>query len=881
MALTAQGVQALRLADIWKSFDGVDALKGVTFEAQAGEIHALLGENGAGKSTLMAIAAGSLEPDRGLLELRGEPVEATSPLAVRQRGLSIAYQHPALVPDLTVLENLAMWLPGQAAAAGKDTAPWASAALARVGCTAGLGQRVASLSVVQRQLLEVAKSLAADPSVLILDEPTASLGAEETEVLFAELGRLARSGVAVIYITHRLAEVRELCQQVTVLRDGAVRGTFPVTEITDAELLELIVGRVVTTEFPAKPDLASTGPADGTAPDGTGGAPLLHVAGLSGSGFHDVSLDVPAGEIVGLAGIVGNGQSDFLRALAGLGPAAGLGRGLMGRGDGDGAGVAELNGTRLRPGRPDAALHAGVVYLSPDRLSEGLFGTLSVRENALVSVLGQYSRGGVLNRRAEVRAVEAQRTSLGIKTESVDANVLSLSGGNQQKVLLARALLNDTARLLLADEPTQGVDVGARTEIYRILRQAATDGAGVIVVSSDIRELAGLCDRVVVFSSGHTVAELRGDQVREDTIAHAMLTSTRRRKDGARRPAAGGRLGAVRERLAGLGRGDYAPSLVLALAVAGIALYTQLHNARFLSSFNISTLTVLIAALAFVALGQEFVILTGGIDLSVGPLAGLTVVIGSFFENDGKGPAEIIAGFLVMLAAALLIGLFNGSLVYYAKFTPIVATLVTYTALQGVSLALRPFQDGYISFAIINGISDSAGPVAIAFVVAAVAAVVLERGLHRARWGRSVRAIGSDAAAAYRLGVRPAATVIGAYVACALFACLGGILLMSQVGVGDPTQGVNYTLASVTAVVLGGTSIYGGRGSFVGTLFGAILVEQLLNVTTFLQLSQAWQYWFEGVLVMVAVGIYTQARVRSGRSPRTVMSGPTISMGSK
>jgi ribose transport system ATP-binding protein len=876
MALTAQGVQALKLAGIWKSFDGVDALKGVTFEAQAGEIHALLGENGAGKSTLMAIAAGSLEPDRGLLELRGEPVEATSPLAVRQRGLSIAYQHPALVPDLTVLENLAMWLPGQAAAAGKDTAPWASAALARVGCTAGLGQRVASLSVVQRQLLEVAKSLAADPAVLILDEPTASLGAEETEVLFAELRRLAESGVAVIYITHRLAEVRELCQQVTVLRDGAVRGTFPVTEITDAELLELIVGRAVTTEFPAKPAPAP----DGTGADGTAAAPLLHVADLSGSGFHDVSLDVPAGEIVGLAGIVGNGQSDFLRALAGLGPAEGLGRGLPGR-RGDGTGAAVLDGTRLRPGRPDAALRAGVVYLSPDRLSEGLFGTLSVRENALVSVLGQYSRGGVMNRRAETRAVEAQRTSLGIKTESAEANVLSLSGGNQQKVLLARALLNDRARLLLADEPTQGVDVGARTEIYRILRQAAADGAGVIVVSSDIRELAGLCDRVVVFSSGHTVAELRGDQVREDTIAHAMLTSTRRRKDDARRPTAGGRLGAARERLAGLGRGDYAPPVVLALAVVGIALYTQLHNARFLSSFNISTLTVLIAALAFVALGQEFVILTGGIDLSVGPLTGLTVVIGSFFENDGKGPAEIIAGFLVMLAAALVIGLFNGSLVYYAKFTPIVATLVTYTALQGVSLALRPFQDGYISFAIINGISDSAGPVAIAFVVAAVAAVVLERGLHRARWGRSVRAIGSDAAAAYRLGVRPAATLIGAYMACSLFACLGGILLMSQVGVGDPTQGVNYTLASVTAVVLGGTSIYGGRGSFVGALFGAILVEQLLNVTTFLQLSQAWQYWFEGVLVMVAVGIYTQARVRSDRSPRTVMSGPTISVGSR
>jgi len=217
-----------------------------------------------------------------------------------------------------------------------------------------------------------------------------------------------------------------------------------------------------------------------------------------------------------------------------------------------------------------------------------------------------------------------------------------------------------------------------------------------------------------------------------------------------------------------------------------------------------------------------------------------------------------------MIAASLVVGLVNGSMVQFAKFTPIVATLVTYIAIQGVSLVLRPFQAGYISFSIINDINRSAGPIAIAFILAAGVAIAMEWALHRARWGRSIRAIGSDAAAAFRVGVRPAATVVGAYVASALFACVGGVLLMAQVGVGDPTQGVNYTLASVTAVVLGGTSIFGGRGSFIGALFGAILVEQLLNVTTFLQLSQAWQYWFEGVLVLVAVGIYTQARARPG-----------------
>src|SRR5436305_1310809 len=347
MALTAQSVQVLKLADVWKSYDGAEALKGVTFEARAGEIHALLGENGAGKSTLMAIAAGSLVPDEGLIELCGEPVTGASPLAVRQRGLSIAYQHPALVPDLTVAENIAMWLPEQSRAEGAED--WARAQLARVGGTAGLGQRVASLSVVQRQLLEVAKAVAADPRVLILDEPTASLGAEETATLFAELRRLAAAGVAVVYITHRLAEVRELCQRVTVLRDGAVRGSFGVAEASDGQLLELIVGRAVTAEFPPK--------APSSASDA---APVLVVEHLSNRAFHDVTLTAAAGEIVGLAGIVGNGQAEFLRALAGLVHADGR---------------AELRGTPLRPGHPDAALDAGVVYLSSDRLGEGLFGT--------------------------------------------------------------------------------------------------------------------------------------------------------------------------------------------------------------------------------------------------------------------------------------------------------------------------------------------------------------------------------------------------------------------------------------------------------------------------------------------------------------------------
>jgi ribose transport system ATP-binding protein len=829
-------IPVLRLEKVWKHFDGVAAAKGVTFEARGGEIHALLGENGAGKSTLMAIAAGSLRPDAGTVQVGGQVLGALTPLGARQLGLSIVYQQPALVPDLTVYENFAMAIGDRMKQMGRSAGPWAIAQLERVGCNAPLQARVGELSVVQRQLLEIAKAIAASPRTLVLDEPTAALGADDTARLFAELRAIAAQGTAVVYITHRLAEVRELCHRVTVIRDGEVRGSFQVEEVTDAQILELIVGRSVESEFPAK------------APAKTTGRCVLAVKHLTGGNFHEVTIEAADGEIVGIGGIVGNGQESFLRALAGLEPATGH---------------VELNGMPVKLGDPRAALDAGIVYLSADRLNEGLFPALSVRENASVSSLEEFTRLGYVRGRAEAHAVGVQRIALGIRAPSIEANVLSLSGGNQQKVLVSRVLVNSNAKLVLAQEPTQGVDVGARVEIYRILRTVAASGVGVIVVSSDVRELEGLCDRVLVFSAGRAVAELAGEAISEGAITHAMLTSTARREERERqlaRPLSA--LGRASRALARLGRSDFAAPGVLLVAVVGIALYTQSVNSRYLSSFNLTSLTVLVAALAFVSFGQATVMMTGGIDLSVGPLAGLVVVVGSFFETSGQPFAVMAAGFVVIVAVAAGVGLLNGAMVQGARFTPIAATLVTYIALQGVSLVLRPFQAGFIITSVINGIQQNIGPVAIAFVAAAALAAGLEVALKRSWWGVHLRAIGSKADAAYRLGVRPKVTVVGAYVACSVLTCLGGVLLMAQVGVGDPTQGVNYTLASVTAVVLGGTSIFGGRGSFLGAFFGAVLVEQLLNVTTFLQLTQAWQYWFESILVFVAVGVYTQARRR-------------------
>ena len=300
-----------------------------------------------------------------------------------------------------------------------------------------------------------------------------------------------------------------------------------------------------------------------------------------------------------------------------------------------------------------------------------------------------------------------------------------------------------------------------------------------------------------------------------------------------------------------------------AAVIVALGAYTFAHNARYLAPFNVISVLTLLTALAFISMGQTIVIMTGGIDLSVGPLAGLLVVIASFFVVAGKSPLVMVIAFVIMLAVAAASGLLNGVLVRYGGFTAVAATLTLYIGLQGVSLLLRPFQGGFISTTVTGYITATIGYVPIAFIVAVIVAVALELALRFTSWGRGLRAVGSHEESARRLGIKVNRTHVLAYVACALLTFLGALLLMAQIGVGDPTQGVSYTLSSITAVVLGGASLLGGRGSFIGTLLGAALIQQVLNATTFLNLGQSWQYFFQGFLILVAAASYTQARIRS------------------
>ncbi|MDL2409655.1 ATP-binding cassette domain-containing protein [Rhizobium calliandrae] len=814
--------QTICLTGIHKYFGGIAALRDVSVEFRPGEVHAILGENGAGKSTLMNIIAGTLQPSEGEISFEGERIRQMTPEFASSIGIAICFQHPAILNDLSILENLSVALP-PSVFSGRPMREVAREMLDTVGLALPLHMRAGQMTVAQKHLLEIGKAFVMKPKLLILDEPTASLDQEATDILFGLIRKAMKAGTSVIYITHRLAELRQIAQRVTVMRDGRVRGSALVDDTSDAELVNLIVGRTLEAAFPPKSKRV-------------GGEASLSVAGLSGQGFANVSFDVARGEIIGVAGVSGNGQTELMRTLAGLHTAEG---------------AVTLHGQVLN----QPTLLRQSAFMPSDRHLEGVASGLTVRENATFSALEKFAAGGVMNSRREHEKVTAIFGELAVKAPGLEAPIMSLSGGNQQKVVMSRALLSEPG-IVIADEPTQGVDVGARFEIYRILRDVSEAGTPVVVNSSDAVELEGLCDKVIVMSRGHVVETLTGDDVTEERIVAAVVKAvTHDVESGWRGTAARG----LRHFL----QSDIAPVAPLALVTILLGLFVNGQNDNFLSIYNIYNILLLSTALGFIALGQTIALLMGGIDLSVGPLAGFLVVVASFFVTEDMSNGMMLIGFLLMLTGAFVTGAVNGVLIRYANFTPIAATLAMYIAIQGFSFLLRENPDGYISSAVTDWVNRQWGPLPVAFLILVVVTLIGEYALRRSRLGWRLRAVGSNEESARRMGIRIDLTYISGYIACSLMTAFGAVMLMTQIGVGDPRQGVNYTLSSITAVVLGGTSLTGGRGTFIGTVLGAVLLTEVLSAVTFLSLTQTYQYLFQGILIVVAALIYSASRRRA------------------
>jgi ribose transport system ATP-binding protein len=829
IAADSAGAPALELHGIVKTFPGVRALSDVNLTVRAGEVHALVGENGAGKSTLMAVASGVLAPDEGSVRIAGVPLGSALPDEARRLGLAIVRQDPALLPELTVAENMAIGSGRTGLGALRAARGWAQRALDPWQMGIDARARIADLSVEQRFIVEIAKALVLQPRVLILDEPTEHLNKAEVSRLFERVRELTAGGTAIVYISHRIPEVKQVADRVTVLRDGQVRGSFPAGTVSEAQIVELVIGRALGTVFPPK------GSATGTAGDGD----RLVVTGLTGRHFHDVSFTVRSGEVVGLAGVQGNGQEQLIRALAGLEPAAGS---------------VQIQGRRVRTGSSPAAAGAGAVYIPSDRHGEGVFLPLAVGENVVIRTLRDVATGGLVRDRriGEVSAQQMDRQS--IKAPSWRSAVSTLSGGNQQKVVLARTLLAGP-KVLLAEEPTQGVDAGARVDIYRILRSAADDGAAVLLLSSDGIELEGLCDRVLIMSRGRIITELADGDVTENRIAHAALTSTAVRDRAEQRRTGSGRL-------RGWLRGDYSPAAVLAFVIALLGLVIGADNGAYFSTFNLGNILFSAAILVLVGAAQQTVVLGSGIDLSVGPMMSFLVVVASFYVIDD---GNIALGFGLMVLATLVVGLLNGVLVTRFNLSPVVVTLAVALALQGTLFTLRGTPGGAFAIEVTQYVTRRLGgflPVATVFAFAVVLA--LEWCLRRTRWGVELRAVGSNSGAAERLGIDVGRARRRSYLISSLLTLLASIVLMSQIGIGDGRTGLSFTLSSVTVVVLAGANIFGGRGSYVGILAAAVLVAQILSAPTFLGLSGAWAYLLPGIVTVGAAVLY--ARLRGTRS---------------
>jgi rhamnose transport system ATP-binding protein len=491
----------LELRQLVKNYGGVRALRGVDFDLRAGEVHALLGENGAGKSTLIKVVTGAHAPNGGTITLAGQTVSGLTPATARALGIACIYQQPALFPDLTVAENLALRLNAPSPAARmrwSDCRARATKLLARIGAEISPDAEVRSLSMPEQQLVEIACALGSAARIVVMDEPTASLTQKEQHLLFGVVRDLRKNGVGVIYISHRLEEIFALADRVTVLRDGQSVGTHPVADIDEAGLIRLMVGREVAQIYPA----AESAP----------GAVVLSLnqLGCRSSGVNNVSFDVRAGEIFGLGGLVGAGRTELARILFGLTPAD--------------SGTITLGGQPLTLRTPQAAVAHGIAYVPEDRRRHGVVLDLPIAHNLTMAIHRRIFPTTWLRFGAERALTLDYIRDLAVKCSGPEARGGSLSGGNQQKVALARWLATKP-KLLILDEPTQGVDVGAKSEIHKIVRRLAKEGLAVILISSDLPEVIGMSDRIGVMGGGTLRAILPGGSDPHVVMAAALGTA--------------------------------------------------------------------------------------------------------------------------------------------------------------------------------------------------------------------------------------------------------------------------------------------------------------------------------------------------------------------
>jgi ribose transport system ATP-binding protein len=819
----------LELRGITKRFAGGVALEDVDLTLRRHHILALLGENGAGKSTLMKILSGVHRPDAGVIRLAGREVALRRPEDAQALGIGIIYQEFSLVPHLSVLDNLFFGRERTSRLGVLAPEPMrrdAQAALARLGAEIPLETHVARLSVAEQQCVEIAKALLRQTRLLIMDEPTATLTPPEVQRLFAVMRELRAQGISIIFISHHLDEIFAIADDVLCLRDGRSVGERPVAGCSRAELICLMVGRDVAQTSSAKLDRPA-------------GEIVLDVRVVQRKTHRPaVSFQVRAGEILGIAGLVGSGRTKLVRALVGADRAH--------RYD------VRLDGRPLKIAGPADARAAGIGLAPEDRQRQGLVLDASVQDNLLLAHLRKvcHPRWRWLRPTVAAAVTRDLIRDLQIKVASPAQRARLLSGGNQQKIVLAK-WLHAGCRVLIFDEPTRGIDVGAKAEIYRLMRRLAAEGLAIVMISSELPEVMGMSDRILI--------------MRAQRIATSSVRASRRRPRASFSmrpgiPPSRRETAMTDPRRAKFG--DWLTQHPEALALAGlVALCVAMSfvSDRFLSWDNFSNLGRQASINAILATGMTLVILTGGIDLSVRAVMALSVTSCAGAMLAGL---PVVVGVLAGLGTGVVFGALNGALVGYVRLPPIIVTLATMEIPRGIALL---YTGGYPqsglppAFAFL-GRGEVLGVQMPVVIAVAGAAFVLLRYFPTERY---FYGLGGNEEAVRLSGVRVERYKFLAYVLSGLTASIGGLVLASRLMSGQPNAGMGFELDAIAAVVLGGTSITGGRGSIVGTVIGALTLGVLNNGLNLMGVSPYTQMVLKGVIILLAIYAGTLKRSRT------------------
>lgn len=815
----------LQATHITKHFYGTKALDDVNLSFYEGEIVGVIGENGAGKSTLMKILAGTYELETGEISIAGRPVRIPNPAAGQKLGISMVYQDTRLIPDLTVFQNIYLHREPLTRLGLTDHVKMrveSRAILKKFGIQVEVNALVRDLTIAQKQLVEIAKSLVTLPRMLILDEPTSSLTPSEVERLFEIVREIRAEGVTIVFISHRISELFQICDRFAVLRDGHLVGEVRADAVGEQELVRMMVGREVEmsnrSEDAQKREIR-----------------LLEVKNLSSPAYSEVSFSLYQGEILGFYGIDGNGQREILQTLCGTyNPYQG---------------EILLDGERLTPTSPREANRRGISFLTNDRHAKNVFMSLSIADNLTVPNLSKWAPNGIVSQsRVETGVLDGLR-QFNVKYQSAEQLLRELSGGNQQKVALAgRALQNP--KILILDEPTIGVDVGSKSEIYQFLHRLVDEGVGVIILSSDMPEIMSTSDRILVVSNGKISGEFDADQATEEQIVTAAVLGIKKPQTSASyNTKADGVPAPPRKSL-----GKWLAPLAIAALIILFGLIGGALSPAFLSPFNIGLILWQCVPLVLAALGQATIIMAGGIDLSIGPVMSLiTCVLSYLLVSQGNGLVAVAAAVL----AGLICGLCNAIGVVKLKMAHFVATLATQIIFWGAALILRPTAGGPIDKVFATAVKTKvAGVWPVAAIVMLVVVLLFELLLQRTKFGAFLYATGSNREAAYSSGINVDLVRMLSYIIGSVMAALAGVVLACRVGCGDPNAGTNFSIQTITAVVVGGVAMAGGRGTYTGAMLGAALIIVLQSFLNMIGVSSYWQYVWMGGLILAAVAIH-------------------------